>query len=225
MKAMILAAGRGSRMRPLTDTTPKPLLPVNGKPLIVRHIEKLKAIGIQDIVINLAWLGDKIEHYLGTGATWGVNIKYSHEIPGGLETAGGLRHALPLLGEGQFIVVNGDIYTEFDYKRLLDIDLQNKNAHLFLVKNPQHNAKGDFSIGDDGLVNIEPKFTFSGVAVYNTNAIKPIPDEKIPLRIYFDEWIKNKLVQGSILEDFWCDVGTPERLQLVDARLKELENN
>ena len=141
---MILAAGRGERMRPLTDTTPKPLLKVNDQALIEYHIKKLKAIGITELVVNHAWLGGVIEKTLGDGSSYGVHILYSPEIAGGLETAGGIRHALHLLGTEPFIVVNGDVYTDFDYSQLLNIDLGDALGCLFLTDNPHFHPEGDF---------------------------------------------------------------------------------
>lgn len=225
MKAMILAAGRGERMRPLTDTLPKPLLPVNGKPLIVYHIEKLKAAGITELVVNYAWLGLKIEETIGDGAQYGVHIAYSPEIPGGLETAGGIKHALPLLGTEPFVVVNGDVYTEYDYQKLPQIDLGTALGFLVLVKNPAHHLGGDFSLSAQGLVTIKPEFTFSGLAVYRPEAFSSVPDERAPLRPYFEEWINKGALKGEVMHDYWCDVGTPERLALVSARVKAQNNS
>ena len=163
MKAMILAAGRGERLRPLTDSTPKPLLEVRGKPLIVYHLEALHKAGFNEIVINLSWLGDHIRTRLGNGSEFGVSIEYSEEAAA-LETAGGILQALPLLGE-RFVVVNGDVFTDYDFVALKSAD---HLAHLVLVDNPQHNHSGDFSlqrtiVGNDG----SPRHTFSGIAQYH----------------------------------------------------------
>lgn len=220
MKAMILAAGRGERMRPLTDTTPKPLLKVNDKELIVYHIEKLKAIGVKDIVINHAWLGNKIEETLRNGKQFGVNITYSLEMTGGLETAGGIANALNLLSD-TFIVVNGDVYTELNYEEFLKINLGDDLGHLFLVNNPLHNAKGDFSLSNNRVVSGHD-YTFSGLALYKKEAFINIPIEKLKLKPYFDEWIKDNRLQGKVMSDFWCDVGTPERLNNLDQRLRKI---
>lgn len=219
MKAMILAAGRGERMRPLTDSLPKPLLKVNGKSLIEYHIEKLKQIGVKDIVINHAWLGEKIEAVLGDGSSYGVNISYSPEISGGLETAGGISKALHLLGNNPFIVVNGDVYSEFDYSNFLNIDLKDNAGYLFFVDNPNHNPAGDFSIVQGKVVNT-PGFTFSGMALYNPKYFESIPKEKLKLKPYFLKWINDGVLLGKKIDDFWCDVGTPERLNLLDLKLK-----
>lgn len=219
MKAMILAAGRGERMRPLTDTLPKPLLCVNNKPLIVYHIEKLKAIGITDIVINHAHLGHKLEEYLGDGSKYGVSITYSPEQIGGLETAGGIAKALPLLGDEPFIVVNGDVFVELDYS-LLKKDLPlNSYGKLFLVDNPEHNVKGDYAI-KDGMLSLDgDKLTFSGIAIYSPIAFKDIPIEKLKLKPYFDKWISENKLFAEKISCYWCDVGTPERLKNLDERL------
>lgn len=219
MKAMILAAGRGERMRPLTDSVPKPLLMVKDKPLIVYHIEKLKEIGVTDIVINHAWLGSVIEETLGDGHTFGVNIQYSPEQAGGLETAGGIRHAIDKLGIDPFIVVNGDIYSEFDYKRFLDIELADAKGYLFLVENPPHNLKGDFSL-KNGMIAMEPQYTFSGMAIYSPKAYDNIPDERMKLKPCFEKWISESKLRGELITDYWCDVGTPERLKDLDNRLR-----
>ena len=218
MKAMILAAGRGERMRPLTDTLPKPLLKVNNKPLIVYHIEKLKAIGITEIVINHAWLGKLIEESLGDGTQFGVRIEYSQEGPGGLETAGGIANALHLLTD-EFIVVNGDVYSELDYKKILDINLGDDFGCLFLVKNPKHNQQGDFGITNGRLI-CTPLYTFSGISIYKKEAFLNIPIEKLKLKPYFEQWIAQNKLQGVLMSDFWCDVGTAERLAMVDTRLR-----
>lgn len=169
MKAMILAAGMGNRMRPLTLHTPKPLLVVGGKPLIVWHIEKLQKIGVTEIVINTAWLGEKLANTLGDGSQFGVTILWSHEGEG-LETAGGIINALPLLGTEPFILVNGDVWTTMDFSTLLDVDLSDKQAHLVLVDNPPQHTKGDFILANDLAYTFEQDqlgeaLTYSGVAV------------------------------------------------------------
>jgi MurNAc alpha-1-phosphate uridylyltransferase len=219
MKAMILAAGRGERMRPLTDKIPKPLLKVKDKTLIEYHIEKLRSIGLTEIVINHAYLGYKIEETLGNGSEFSVNIKYSPEPEGGLETAGGIAKALDLLSD-TFIVVNGDVYSEFDYSRLLEIDLQDDYGCLCFVKNPSHNLKGDFGV-ENGRVVFSQNYTFSGIAIYKKEAFKNIPVDKLKLKPYFNEWVSKNLLQGIVIDDFWCDVGTPERLKQLDLRLRE----
>ena len=221
MKAMILAAGRGERMRPLTDTMPKPLLKVNDKALIEYHIEKLKKVGVTDFVINHAWLGNVIEEYLGDGTGYGVRIRYSPEQPGGLETAGGIRHALHLLGDEPFVVVNGDVYCELDYGELVNTELGDALGCLYLTDNPDFHPEGDFSIRD-GYLEIKPELTFSGMAVYRPEAFRDIPDERAKLKPYFDKWISCRQLRARYLSAYWCDVGTPERLHDLDARLRKM---
>ncbi len=217
MKAMILAAGRGERMRPLTDTTPKPLLMVCGKPLIAHHIEALARAGIRDLVINHAWLGHKIEAALGDGADYGVRIEYSPEQPEALETGGGIFQALPKLGDGPFIVVNGDIMCDVDYAAL---PRQPKGlAHLLLVPNPQHNPNGDFAL-ENQLVRSdgEPKFTFSGIGVYRPELFQGCTAGKFPLAPILRRAMAQDQVTGMIHKGFWMDVGTPQRLQQLNQR-------
>ncbi|MGN1393329.1 MAG: N-acetylmuramate alpha-1-phosphate uridylyltransferase MurU [Succinivibrionaceae bacterium] len=219
MKAMILAAGRGERMRPLTDFTPKPLLKVDGVPLIEYHILKLRQIGVKDIVINLAWLGDAISDYLSDGLKYGLRISYSREIPGGLETAGGIKQALPLLGDSSFIVVNGDVYTEYDYSNFLDVDIGDNAGCLFFTDNPLHNQKGDFGL-ENGIVIKNPEFTFTGMAVYNPRYFKEIPTKKIKMKPYFERWIEKRVLLGKKIDSLWCDVGTPERLHNLEKYIR-----
>lgn len=221
MKAMILAAGRGERMRPLTDTTPKPLLKVNDKSLIEYHIEKLKNVGITELVINHAWLGNVIEERLGDGKKYGVHISYSPEQPGGLETAGGIRHALHLLGDEPFAVVNGDVYCELDYGELVRTELGDALGCLYLTDNPDFHPEGDFSIRD-GYLASDRELTFSGIAVYRPEAFRDIPDERAKLKPYFDRWIAERQLLARYLQAYWCDVGTPERLCILDLRLREM---
>ena len=166
MKAMILAAGRGQRMMPLTQAMPKPMLKVQNKPLIEHHVNNLKAAGITDIVINLAWQGDKIKAYFKDGSQFGVNIVYSQEVEGGLETAGGIIQALPLLGES-FIVINGDVFTDYDVSSLMQLHLQSGEAHLVLIENPPHNLDGDFTLSH--LSPDSQKYTFSGISRYQAD--------------------------------------------------------
>ena len=219
MRAMILAAGRGERMRPLTDELPKPLLCVGGKPLIVHHIEKLRAAGICELVINHAWLGDKLEAALGDGSRFGVQIFWSAEVEGGLETAGGIRQALPLLGDAPFLVINGDIWLDCDYDGFVRQALGNDLAHLWLVDNPPQHPQGDFSLRQ-GRVLAQPALTFSGVALYQPQAFAEVPVGKQPLLPWFRRWIAAEQVSGSHLRAEWRDIGTPERLLLLDQRLR-----
>ena len=233
MKAMILAAGRGERMRPLTDQIPKPLLPVGDKPLIVWHIENLVRAGITEIVINHAHLGTLIERDLGNGSAFGAQISYSPEITA-LETAGGIAFALHLLGDAPFAVVNGDIYCDFDYRQLLScadhlID-NNDTAHLILVDNPSHHPHGDFILKDGCLRStIEPndpaKLTFSGIGVYQPALFAHIPSGcKAPLAPLLREQIALDQVSGGHHRGIWVDVGTPQRLMELDNQLRSQQN-
>ena len=222
MKAMILAAGLGNRMRPLTLTTPKPLLMVGGKPLIVWHIEALKAAGIQDIVINTAWLGHKLHEALGDGSAFGVNIFWSDENEP-LETAGGIQQALPLLGKEPFLLVNGDIWLRYDFSRLVSKDLGKHLAHLLLVDNPPQHPNGDFAFKREGQSWILPqgaeKYTFAGVSVLSPQLFADLPAGKAPLAPLLRQAITEQLVTGEYHTGAWVDVGTPERLQALDDEL------
>jgi len=218
MKAMILAAGRGERMRPLTDHTPKPLLMVGGKPLIAWHLERLAAAGFEDVVINHAHLGEQIETKLGNGSQWGLRIRYSPEKIA-LETAGGIANAMPLLGDAPFLVVNGDVFTDIDFGalRLAAPDL----AHLVMVDNPPQHAAGDFSLLD-GKLNTEgtAKLTFSGVGIYQPSLFAGIVrGEAAKLAPLLKTAMADGLVSGAYHRGQWHDIGTPERLQALDSRL------
>jgi len=221
---MILAAGRGERMRPLTDRVPKCLLQVGGKPLIEWHLEKLAAAGFTEVVINHAWLGEQIEAQLGNGARFDLHIRYSAEREA-LETAGGIAKALPLLGEAAFLVVNGDIYCEFDFASLspaaADVRSGAILAHLVLVDNPAHHAQGDFVLRDGRVINEgQPKLTFSGVGVYHRELFAGIPPGvKAPLAPLLRRAMAEGRVSGEHDTGRWMDVGTPERLQELDAML------
>ena len=213
--AMILAAGRGERMRPLTDHTPKPLLTVHDKPLIVWHIERLKQAGITQLVINHAHLGEQIEQALGDGSSLGVSIAYSPEETA-LETGGGIARALPLLGEQPFLVVNGDVWTDIDYSALaLDED---DLAHLVLVSNPSHNPKGDFAL-NNGRVAAEgvDKLTFSGIGLYQPRLFAGQSEERFPLAPLLRNAMSQNKVGGLHHQGIWTDVGTPERLAEINA--------
>ena len=217
---MILAAGRGERMRPLTDHTPKPLLQVGGKPLIVWHIEKLQAAGFHDIVINHAHLGKKIEATLGNGADFGVSIQYSPE-PEAFETAGGIAQALPLLGIEPFLVVNGDVFTDYDFKQLEQSLNENLLAWLVMITNPEHHPTGDFALLD-GLVqeNGEQRLTFSGIGIYHPSLFSGITrGEKARLAPILREAMRSGKVGGEYYEGRWVDVGTPQRLAELDKTL------
>ena len=215
MKALIFAAGVGERMRPLTLTTPKALLQVQGKPLIVHHIEALARAGVQDLVINVAYLGELIKTALGDGAQFGVRICYSGEGAAPLETGGGMRHALPLLGDARFIAVNSDIFVDFDFSRLLQLPtaLNDVLAHLVLVPNPNHHPDGDFALLGSKLYTCGPdKLTFSGIGVYSPKLLSGTPSGAFKLAPLLREAMAFGHVSGERFDGFWTDVGTPERL-------------
>lgn len=218
MKAMILAAGRGKRMRPLTDSVPKPLLEVRGKPLIVWQIEALARAGIREIVINLAHLGDMIEACLGNGEAHGVGIEYSHEEKA-LETAGGIAHALHLLGKAPFLVVNADIYCDFDYSILVRMPENSMLAHLVLVDNPRHHPEGDFSL-EGGKVGLPEKetLTFSGIGLYHPGLFGGIEaGQSTKLAPLLRSAIIDGKVSGQHHRGSWFDIGTPERLAELNS--------
>lgn len=222
MKAMILAAGRGERMRPLTDSLPKPLLKVGGKMLIEYHLEKLKAAQITDVVINHAWLGEKIEQALGDGSRYGLNIIYSREGEA-LETAGGILNALPLLrgasGEA-FLVINGDIFCNYDITSLPST--LSGLAHLVLVENPPHHPEGDFVLESSGLVShvAGDKKTFSGIGIYHPDLFKGYQQGKLALAPVLRQAMEQQQVSGELYGGTWHDIGTPERLSELDLYLK-----
>lgn len=221
MKAFILAAGRGERMRPLTDHTPKPLLVAGGKPLIVWHLERLAAAGFRAIVINHAHLGAQIEQALGDGSRWGLRIQYSPEPPGALETAGGIATALPLLGDQPFLVVNGDIYCDWDFKRART--LSEKTAHLVMVANPAHHAGGDFSLDGERVVYAhgEQTLTYAGISVFSPSFFANIQAGTVmKLRPLLDAAIAAGTLTGERFTGRWVDVGTPQRLAELDQELK-----
>jgi len=213
---MILAAGLGKRMLPLTANTPKPLLRVGGRPLLEHHILNLKAAGFTELVINAAYLADQIIDFCGDGSRWGVQIRVSVE-PEPLETAGGIVKALPLLGEGPFLVVNGDIWCPFPFARLIECSPLDAGAHLVLVPNPPHHADGDFSLEQGRVHSKGPaSFTFSGVAVYRPDFFSGLTAAKQPLKPLLDAGIVESKVTGEIYTGTWVDVGTPQRLQALD---------
>ncbi len=224
MKAMILAAGRGERMRPLTDHTPKPLLVAGGKPLIVWHLERLAAAGFRDIVINHAHLGEQIEQALGNGAQWGVRITYSAEPPGALETAGGIAQALPLLGKAPFLVVNGDIYCDVDFAHFRRYTAA--VAHLLMVANPAHHTTGDFSLDGDRVTfaNDGQTLTYAGVGVFSPAFFRDVPPgQPMKLRPLLDAAIAAGTLTGERYAGRWVDVGTPQRLAELDKELRDAE--
>lgn len=221
MRAMILAAGRGERMRPLTDHTPKPLLTVGGKPLIVWHVERLQCAGFTHLVINHAYLGEQIEQALGHGEKWGLKIDYSPEHQA-LETAGGIAKALPLLSPDRqepFLVVNGDVYTDIDFST---INLGcNDLIHLVMVPNPPHNPKGDFAVSHKRLlVDGESNFTFSGVGVYRPDLFKGVnSNAAYPLAPLLRQVIAEGKAAATLHLGQWHDIGTPQRLSEINAWL------
>lgn len=239
MKAMILAAGRGERMRPLTDTTPKPLLCAGGKPLIVWHLERLAQAGFRDIVINHAWLGPQLEEALGNGSRWGARIQWSPEPEGGLETAGGIARALRWLGPDPFLVINGDIWCDWDpgVARRIATDLlaRHAGAWLLLVANPDHHPEGDFwlAAGEDapgpGMRRVfdrpgtadAVRLTFSGIGIYRPELFAHIePGQWARLAPLLRTAMERGEVWGACHHGAWTDVGTPARLARLDAALR-----
>ena len=221
MKAMILAAGRGVRLRPLTDTRPKPLLEAGGKALIAWHLEKLARAGFTEIVINHAHLGEMLERELADGARFGLAIRYSPEREA-LEAAGGIAAALPMLGSEPFLVLNADVYSDFDFSQLLGFELGDKLAHLVLVDNPAQHPQGDFALehgyaGESG----SPMLTFSGIGIYAPRLFGGIPaGAKIPLAPLLRKAMAAGRVSGEHYRGRWHDIGTVERLQALDAALR-----
>ena len=228
MKAMILAAGRGERMRPLTDTKPKPLLVVGGKPLIVWHLERLAASGFKEIVINHAHLGSQIEAALGDGGAFGLSIRYSPEPTGALETAGGIAHALPLLGSDSFLVVNGDVWCDWDFRRAFS--LADRLAHLVFVNNPPQHADGDFCLDGETVCYASdgdgPTYTYAGYGVFSPRFFVDVPSGAVmKLRPLLDAAIARRIVTGEYHAGHWVDVGTPQRLAELDDELKQRQQN
>lgn len=218
MKAMILAAGRGERMRPLTDHTPKPLLQVGGKPLVAYHLENAARAGIREVVVNLAHLGERIESALGDGRRFGLAIHYAWEPPGALETGGGIFNALALLGPGPFAVINGDIWTDYDLARLPP--RPPGLAHLVLVDNPGHHPGGDFSLSGERVGSDGPdRLTFAGVGVYRPELFAGCTPGAFKLAPLLRRAMAKGAVTGEHFQGRWFDVGTPERLAEVDRLL------
>jgi N-acetyl-alpha-D-muramate 1-phosphate uridylyltransferase len=228
MKIMLLAAGRGERMRPLTDTTPKPLLEVGGKPLIVWHIERCARVGLTEFVINHAHLGDQIVRDLGDGKNFGVSIQYTAER-NALETAGGIANALYLLGDQPFAVINADIYCEYDFavlpERAAALNPHHDSAHLVLVNNPEQHPKGDFGLRGGRVTEDAPKLTFSGISLYHPDVFKHIPRATVaPLAPLLRNLIAAGKVSGEHYSGRWVDVGTPQRLRDLDNTLLAQHN-
>jgi len=218
MKAMLLAAGYGNRLRPLTDHTPKPLVSIGGKPLIVHHLEKLAKAGFRDVVINLGHLGAKIPEALGDGSSWGLSIAYSDEGPEPLETGGGLTKALPLLGDEPFAVVNGDVWCDLDFSTIPQTLPRGDLATLYLVPKPDWRKRGDFSISQSRVVETDsPEFLYAGIAIYHPNILEGAKVEKFSIVPRLKDAISRNLVGGILFDGEWDDVGTPERLSGLQA--------
>jgi N-acetyl-alpha-D-muramate 1-phosphate uridylyltransferase len=222
MKAMLLAAGRGERMRPITDSLPKPLVRVGGRPLIAWHLAALARAGVREVVINLSWLGGQLREALGDGHDFGLRISWSEEGPVPLETGGGIFRAVPLLGPGPFLVVNSDIWTDIDFGRLALEPAA--HAHLVLVANPPHHPRGDFALEGEVIVNRDSdRFTYSGVGLYRPEFFHDCTPGGFPLLPLLNRAIAARLVRGEVHGGEWCDVGTPERLANLERRLRALE--
>lgn len=221
MFAIILAAGRGERMRPLTDKLPKPLLAVNDKPLIEYHLENLQQTDIKSVVVNHAWLGHLIPKTLGNGDKWDLNLNYSDEGNNALETAGGIKKILTTHNDDYFVVVNGDVWTDFDFSLLPNSLPTGVLAHLILVNNPTQHPEGDFALSNQWLQNDgKKKFTFSGIAVYHRCFFENVAEELTALGPVIRQHISNNQVTGEIYQGQWFDIGTPERLHDLDDKLR-----
>lgn len=232
--ALVFAAGKGERMRPLTAHTPKPLLSAGGKPLIGWHLERLAALGVRDVVINTSWLADRFFPTLGDGGAWGVRLHYVYEGPEPLETGGGMLNALPLLGEAPFLAIAADVWTDFDFAALPREPTG--LAHLVMVPNPDHHGHGDFALGGDGTLRLAMNgaeaLTFSGIALYRREILDGWRDvvgltsgadetpPRFKLRPLFEAAIARGLLTGQRHDGRWTDVGTPERLAALDAALR-----
>ena len=224
MRAMILAAGKGERMRPLTLVKPKPLLEVCGTTLIEHHIINLKKAGFNDIVINICWLGQQIMQKLGSGNQYGVKIRYSSEAPEPLETGGGMYKALSLLGNEPFLVVNGDVKTDFDFNKLKHFNLEGKLSHLILVNNPDHNPNGDFSIDENNLLSFNqtaPKFTYSGIGIYHPDLFNNSNSGTYSVVPLLKNQMKQGLISGQLHKGKWDDIGCIQRLLEINRNCKK----
>jgi MurNAc alpha-1-phosphate uridylyltransferase len=221
---MILAAGRGERMRPLTDATPKPLLPVGGKPLIVWQLERLATAGFRHVIINVSHLGEQIQETLGDGDAWNLKIVYSPEPPGALETAGGIARVLPLLGAQPFLVINGDVFCDWDPAQALTFPMQNERARLLLVDNPAHHPEGDFSLDKNGRVGnaAGDRLTFAGIGLYTPQLFAHLdPDRPSRLAPLLYQAVADGHISGERYSGLWMDVGAPDRLYELDRLLAE----
>jgi MurNAc alpha-1-phosphate uridylyltransferase len=222
MKAMVLAAGRGERMRPITDTVPKPLVRVGGRPLIAWHLAALARAGVREVVINLSWLGEQLRTALGAGADFGLRITYSEEGPVPLETGGGIFRALPLLGPEPFLVLSGDIWTDID---LGGVQLEPEaQAHLVLIPNPPHHPRGDFGLEGNVVVQRDSeRLTYANVGIYRPEFFAGCAAGRFPLLEPLNRAIAARLVRGEVHRGAWSDVGTPDRLAQLEARLSAVE--
>lgn len=222
MKAMVLAAGRGERLRPITDALPKPLVPVGGRPLIAWHLEALARAGFHEVIINLSWLGEKLRAALGDGRALGVTIRYSEEGPVALETGGGIAHALPLLGAQPFLVVSGDIWTDLDFGAVkLEPDAL---AHLVLIPNPPHHPRGDFVLqGDRVVLGESQRLTYGNVGIYRPEFFAGFGSGRFPLLEPLRRAISAGQVRGEVFRGRWRDVGTPQRLADLDRELAQVQ--
>ncbi|HVS78572.1 MAG TPA: nucleotidyltransferase family protein [Steroidobacteraceae bacterium] len=217
-RAMLLAAGRGERLRPITDTLPKPLVEVAGKPLIVYHLEALARAGIRDVVVNLSWLGARISAALGDGSRYGVRIAYSEEGPEPLETGGGIHRALPLLGSDPFLVVNADVWTDLDFSGVPALE-ESVDARLMLAPNPPHHPRGDFGLEGGFVVEQETgRFTYTGIGVYRPELFQGCTPGKFPLLPLLRRAIAARRLRGEVYRGEWLDIGSPDRLAWLDAR-------
>jgi MurNAc alpha-1-phosphate uridylyltransferase len=223
VKAMVLAAGRGARMRDLTDRLPKPLIPVGGKPLIERHLESLRRAGVTDVVINLGWLGEKIRETIGGGSRYGVRVQYSEEGWPALEVGGGIFHALPLLGAGPFIVVNADVYSDYPLAQLVERArtlADGTLSHLVVVPNPAYYPQGDFSLVNGRVLNEGPgRCTFSGMSVHRPEFFAGCTGGHFPMLPLWRKAAERHEIAGEMHEGRWSDVGTPERLAELERTL------
>ena len=216
MKAIILAAGRGARLAPLTDTTPKPLLPIKGQPLIVRQLQQLRAANITHVVINLYYLGDLIERALGNGEKFGMQIAYSHE-QSLLETGGGIKNALPLLEEEEFIVCNGDIYTDFDFSSLPNNLAPNDTAHLVLTPTPKTRERGDFKYSQGRVTKRGDDFVYCGISIFSRRIFTNSPEGAFSSRDLMFEAIEQGQLSAQIHRSQWSDIGTLGDYQKVNG--------
>lgn len=217
---MLLAAGRGQRFRPLTDSVPKPLIPVCGVPLIERHLQRLAAAGIEEAVINLGWLGERIRTTLGDGQRFGLRILYSAEGWPALDTGGGVTHALPLLGQAPFLLINSDVWSDYPLRRLMATAAAlapADQAHLVLVPNPQHNPVGDFGLRTGRIVDQTPRWTFSGLSIQRPSLFAAGPSGTYPAAPLWQRAMRQGALAGELYRGRWHDVGTPQRLAALET--------